>query len=99
MKPDFVMHARIRTLEHILHPIFDDREAQRMKQLSELVDTKVLNTSGEPVGSVDELVLNCKTGKIDRVIVKTQDHTRFSLDWADFIVRGHKFIMKKDIRL
>jgi sporulation protein YlmC with PRC-barrel domain len=70
-----------------------------MKQLSELVDTRVVDTNGEAVGSVDELVLNCKTGKIDRVIVKTPDRTRFSLNWADLIIRGHQFIMKKDVPL
>ena len=70
-----------------------------MKQLSELIDTEVVDTRGETVGSVDELVLNCKTGRIDRVIVKTPDRMRFSLHWADFIVRGHRFIMKKDIWL
>jgi len=68
-----------------------------MKQLSELVDTSVVDTSGEPIGSVDELVLNCKTGKIDRIIVKTPDQTRFSLNWADLIVRGHEFMMKKEV--
>jgi len=68
-----------------------------MKQLSELVDTNVVNVSGEPVGSVDELVLNCKTGKIDRIIVKTPDRTRFSLDWEDLIVTGHQFMMIKEV--
>ncbi len=69
-----------------------------MKQLSEIVDTKVVDPSGETVGSVDELVLNCKTGSIDRVIVKTPDRMRFSLDWEDLIIRGHQFIMKREVR-
>ncbi len=67
-----------------------------MKQLSELVDTKVVDPSGETVGSVDELVLNCKTGNIDRVIVKTPDRSRFSLDWTDLVIRGRQFVMKRE---
>lgn len=70
-----------------------------MKQLSELIDTRVLDANGEPIGSVDELVLNTRTGKVDRIIVKTPDRTRFSLNWADLVVRGHQFIMKRGVRL
>jgi len=68
-----------------------------MKQLSELIDTKVVDPSGETVGSIDELVLNCKNGKIDRVIVKTRDQTRFSLYWTDLVIRGHQFVMKREV--
>lgn len=85
-------------LEHILHRLSDDNEVQAMKQLSELVDTKVVDPSGETVGSVDELVVNCKTGRIERVIVKTPDRMRFSLNWADVVVRGQQFTMKKEVR-
>ena len=69
-----------------------------MEQLSELIDTQVVDASGQPVGSVDELVLNCSSGRIDRVIVKTPDRSRFSLDWEDFVIRGHQFIIRKGIR-
>ena len=69
-----------------------------MKQLSEFIDAKVVDVSGEPVGSVDELVVNCQTGKIDQVIVKTADRTRFCIDWTDLFVKGHQFIMQKEVR-
>ena len=95
---DFEKNARSGQLERILHRFCDHNEVQPMRQLSELVDTRVVDTSGKPVGSVDELVLNCRTGKIDRVIVKTSNQTRFSLDWADVVVREHQFIMKKGVR-
>jgi len=69
-----------------------------MKQLSELVDTKVVDASGEPIGSVDELILDTRSGRIDRIIVKTPDLTRFSHDWADLIVRVHQFMVKAGFR-
>lgn len=69
-----------------------------MKQLSEFIDTKVVDASGDPVGCIDELILDCRTGKIDRVIVKTADRTRFCLDWTELFVRGHHFVMKKEAR-
>jgi len=68
-----------------------------MKQLSELVDSKVVDPSGETVGFVDELVLNCKTGKVDRVIVKTRDRSRFSLYWTELVIRGHQVVMKRKV--
>lgn len=69
-----------------------------MKQLSELVDTKVVDANGEPIGSVDELILNTRSGRIDRIIVKTPDLTRFSLNWADLIVRGNEFMVRAGVR-
>lgn len=69
-----------------------------MKQLSEFIDAKVVDARGDPVGCIDELVLDCRTGKIDRVIVKTADRTRFCLEWADLSVRGNHFIMNKETR-
>lgn len=69
-----------------------------MKQLSELLDKKIVSISGEPVGAIDELILNCRTGKVERVIVKKKDHTRFSIEWEDLLIRGRQFIMKRAVR-
>jgi len=69
-----------------------------MKQLSEFIDAEVVDAGGNPVGCIDELVLDCRTGKIDRVIVKTSDRSRFCLDWTDLLIRGRQFIMKREVR-
>ncbi len=66
-----------------------------MKQLSEFIDAEVVDANGDPVGAIDELVLDCRSGKIDRVIVKTADQTRFCLNWTDLFVRGHQIHHEK----
>jgi len=67
-----------------------------MKQLSEFIDAKVVDASGDPVGCIDELVLDCRTGKVDRVVVKKADLTRFCLNWTELSVKGHHFVMKRE---
>lgn len=81
-----------------MHLFGNHQRGNAMKQLSELIDTKIVDTNGEPVGAIDELLLNSGTGKIERVIVKTKDHARFSIEWDDLLFRGHQFIMKRAAR-
>ena len=73
-------------------------EVQKVEQLSELVDTQVIDSRGKAVGAVDELILNCRTGRVERVIVKTPDRSRFSVAWADLNIERHQFVLKRKIR-
>jgi len=74
------------------------QKGKAMKQLSEFIDATVVDANGDPVGSIDELVVNCQTGKIDRVIVRKTNRIRFCLEWTDLLVRGRHFILKREVR-
>jgi sporulation protein YlmC with PRC-barrel domain len=65
-----------------------------VKPLSELVNNQVVDGSGRPVGTVDELILDCDSGRILQVVVVCPDQSRFCRPWGDLKVTRHGFELK-----
>ncbi len=62
--------------------------------MSKLIDSTVVDADGNAIGVIDEIILQCATGRVTRVIVRRHDHSRSSYPWTDFEISDAHFVLK-----
>ncbi len=72
-------------------------QRRAVRGLSTLVDNVVLDERGEQVGHIEELIIDCRSGRITHVIVKSPNRTRKRRAWRDLRVSGRGIVLKDSV--
>ncbi|XOV82743.1 MAG: PRC-barrel domain-containing protein [bacterium] len=62
-----------------------------MQQITELLDSQVLDNTGQLLGCIEEILVSSTSGHVQAVIVKTKNHTRMRIPWALLSIRSDHF--------
>jgi len=62
--------------------------------LSTLVDNVVVDERGESVGHIEEIIIDCRSGRITHVILKSPNRSRKRRAWTDLHVSGRGIVLK-----
>jgi len=63
--------------------------------LSRIIDGTVQHANGELLGSIDELLIDLASGRIEYIIVTSTRGQRLRFPWSSITIEGQSFVLQR----